>query len=123
MKKWKIGTISALLILTLGGTTVFAAGHGCHWSAADAASVPAGTCSWTGTCARDTDGDGVCGAWSGTCSDGDWDGICDNCGQAVHAYLDADGDGVCDHYGTWQSGNTGHHGGYGHGHGAHHQTF
>lgn len=116
MKAWRIGIVSAVLITALvGTTTALAAGPGHHhgWAAGTgttAAAVPAGTCGWTGSCWRDTDGDGIRDTWYGACADADGDGIRDTCGRTVHGYVDANGDGICDHYGTGYAGG-GHHGG------------
>lgn len=111
MKKWRVGIVGAILVAALVSTTALAAGYGHGWYANTAASIPAGTCAWMGYCIRDTDGDGVCDTWDGTCADTDDDGICDTCGRTMHSYVDANGNGICDHYGTGYAGS--HHGGRG----------
>ena len=107
MRAWKMGIASAVLIAAVLGSTATAMAGGHHGggygysnaaSTASTAGAPAKTCTWTGACWRDADGDGIRDTWNGTCSDADGDGICDVCGQTVHAYADANGDGVCDHY-------------------------
>ena len=115
MKKWRIGMVSAILVLTLvGSTAALAAGPGGHhgWRAGSTGAAPVTACAWAGTCWRDT-GDGVRDTWNGSCADTDGDGVCDTCGWTAPGYLDANGDGICDHYGTGHTGG-GHHGGQGH---------
>lgn len=97
MRKVFLGVLAAVIMLSAGADTAFAAG-------------PRG-----GRCFVDADGDGicdVCGANYGSCltgegtafADADGDGICDNCGlyhwcgMGGGNYIDADGDGVCDNY-------------------------
>ena len=125
MKQWKIGIVGAILAVALLSTTALAAGHGHGRHTAHLHE----SCSWSESCARDTDGDGfcdtcgrtvsshrdascagLCAACSAGCADRDGDLVCDSCGQAVHTYVDVDGDGVCDHYGAGH--HVGHHSGH-----------
>ena len=114
MKKLKLGAVLVVVIMALvGSTAALAAGHCVRhsWYAEGTGNTPA--CVWADGCRWDTDGDGTCGGWNGTCTDADGDGICDVCGRTGLGYADADGDGVCDHYGSWHAGG-GHHGGQRH---------
>lgn len=90
-KKAGIGILAAAMVLLLGTTSAFAAGHR------------------NGRRFADADRNGVCDN-AGTvccCIDLDNDGICDNCAGSsftpngcVRNYVDLNGDGICDHYGT-----------------------
>lgn len=90
MKKLLAGIVTMGLVLSVGGTTAFAAGAACGRNFIDAGNK------------------GVCGYYNTFCQfvDADGDGICDNCGLGGCSigYVDVDGDGVCDNYG---SGNCG----------------
>lgn len=77
MKKVRTGILAAALLLSIGVTGAFAAGHGWERHANWNGSCPAAGAS----CRYDTDGDG----------------IYDNCSAGAN-YVDADGDGVCDHF-------------------------
>lgn len=101
MRKVYLGLLAALITLSVGANTAFAAGcrSGCHFT--------------------DADGDGICDN-AAVCvySDADGDGICDICGinhgncpeGRGTAFVDADGDGVCDNYvsGQGQGAGCGH---------------
>ncbi len=87
MKKVFAGLLAAVMVFSVGTTSVSAAGRG------------------MGRNYVDVDGDGVCDNW-GVCGyvDEDGDGICDNCSVA-HGncpggnggyFVDEDGDGICD---------------------------
>lgn len=84
MRKLLTGIAAMGMVLSMGVTTAFAAGHGCGRNFVDA------------------DNNGVCDHYSTSCqfADADGDGICDNCGleRCGMGYVDADGDGICDHY-------------------------
>lgn len=92
MRKVFLGILAALIALSVGATTAFAAVPGC------------------GRYFVDADGDGICDNAGIRCAyvDADGDGICDVCGAAHSGagrgvnYSDADGDGICDYYATGQ---------------------
>ena len=110
MKKRLAGILTAAAIFSLGTTSAFAAGRGCHYQDAD----HDGVCDFAGTvCAyADEDGDGICDYCGMSDSDDDWHG---------RHYADANNDGICDYYadGTCPHDGTGYgHGCYG-GHGRH----
>ncbi len=85
MKRTPIGILTALTVLTLGTTSVLAAGPGYGRN-------------WT-----DTNGNGICdfAESTGRYLDADQDGIWDRARQAGYCkhFIDADGDGICDNYG------------------------
>lgn len=92
-KKAAAGVLAAVMMLSIGSTSAFAAGRGC------------------GRNFKDADGDGVCDYAGSVCTyvDLDNDGICDNCSVSGLShkgcgsnYVDADGDNICDNYGTRQ---------------------
>ena len=96
MKRVLTGVVATALVLSVGVTTVFAAGRGLGRNYVDA------------------NKDGLCDHYvAGVCPfrDADGDGVCDNCTGGGRYYVDANGDGVCDNYG---SGGHGHGAGHGH---------
>lgn len=108
MRKVYLGLLAALITLSAGANTAFAAG--CR-----------GECYFT-----DANGDGICDNAVGCVySDADGDDICDICGinhgscpgGRGAAFADADGDGVCDNYVSGQGTGCGHglRGGHGRG--------
>ena len=133
--------LTALLLVTLGGATVLAAGNGRQgdqWQEnqgqADGSQEYAGTV--TGTCT---------GVLLGTLAHCKYNDVKNNgcsecrnsstciCGEA-HTFTDQDEDGICDHRGSadgYQGGSgqyaaDGHHAGFGHhstGSGGHHREF
>lgn len=115
MRKVFLGVLAAVIMLSAGTDTAFAAGPRGGRCFVDADGD--GICDYAGSVyvCVDADGDGicdVCGANYGSCltgegtafADADGDGICDNCGlyhwcgMGGGNYIDADGDGVCDNY-------------------------
>ena len=88
MKKLVAGILTVILVVTIGTTTVFAAGAGRGNHCGYGRNSGGCTASQTGYCFRDADGDG----------------ICDYCGAAIAGdhycrnYVDNDGDGICDRY-------------------------
>lgn len=108
MKKALLGVLFTVIVLSVCGTTAFAAGPGC------------------GRNFVDTDGDGICDHAGSGCvyADADGDGLCDVCG-AYHLcgtagggnFVDADGDGICDNYGSGQGRGCGRGGHCGRGNG------
>lgn len=81
MKKAVIGTITAMMVLSAGATSVFAADHGYRRNVTDA------------------DRAGICGCIKSGCQyiDADNDEVCDRA-ESRSRYVDADNDGVCDNY-------------------------
>jgi len=88
MKKLLTGIVTMGLVLTVSGTTAFAAG------AANRSNF------------TDADNNGFCDYCNASCQfiDADGDGVCDNYGSGRNGkgmgcgtrYVDADGDGICD---------------------------
>lgn len=128
--------LTALLLVTLGGATVLAAGNGRQgdqWQEnqgqADGSQGYAGTV--TGTCTgvlRGTLDHCIYSHYNGynscsensSCSEYRNSSTC-ICG-VTHTFTDQDGDGICDHRGSAD----GHHAGFGHhstGSGGHHREF
>lgn len=94
MRKILTGIAAMALIISVSGTTAFAAGGN------------------RGRNFVDSDNDGVCDYYNTSCQfvDNDGDGICDNygsngCGNGA-GYVDADGDGICDNFTTGASKNN-----------------
>lgn len=90
MKKAVIGAVAAMMVLSVGATSVFAAGPGYRRNSADA------------------DRTGICGCIKSGCQyiDADNDEVCDRA-ESRSRYVDADNDGVCDNY-TRQDTRQGH---------------
>ncbi|HIQ73743.1 MAG TPA: hypothetical protein IAA51_04930 [Candidatus Cottocaccamicrobium excrementipullorum] len=91
VKKAGIGIFAAAMVLLMGTTNAFAAGHRHGRRFADADRIGLCDNARTACC----------------CIDLDNDGICNNCARSSFTsngwgrnYVDLDGDGVCDHYGT-----------------------
>lgn len=78
LTKTTAGILAAVMMLSVGTVSVFAAGSG------------------RGKNFVDTDNNGIC-----RFTDADNDGICDYSGSGCR-YTDTDNDGICDNYGTKQ---------------------
>ncbi len=88
MKKVLLNMLTAVIVVSMAVTAVFAAGPG------------------GGRCFVDADGDGICDNYvSGR-------GCGSRCGTG---FVDADGDGICDNYASGQGWGRGGHGGCGNG--------
>ena len=93
IKKAAVSILAATMVLSIGATSVFAAGPGYGRNFVDADNEV--ICSYAGSACRFIDLD--------------HDGICDNCGRSRISqngygrnFVDTDGDGICDNYGTMQ---------------------
>lgn len=97
MKKAFLGILGAIIAVSVGTTSAFAAGSGARRNFVDA------------------DSDGVCdNAGSNVCSyvDADGDGVCDNYGdrpsKGSKNFVDEDSDGICDNFASGQGKGNGH---------------
>ena len=80
MKRLTAGIITAVLILTLGGTTALASGR-CH-SRQELCYPSCAFCDGPALHCQDTDGDGICDNFA----DEDGDGVCDHHDEAIREF-------------------------------------
>ena len=103
LTKTTAGILAAVMMLSVGTVSVFAAGSGRGKNFVDTDNN--GICDYSDSICRftDADNDGICDYSGSGCryTDTDNDGICDHAGSGCR-YTDTDNDGICDNYGTKQ---------------------